>query len=68
MKLAFTAALLLVNYFSFSQFPGCPDVNAGPDQNLSCSSPCATLTATPFQVGATTSYVVSSIPATPPIA
>lgn len=68
MKIVITSIALLFCYFSYSQFPGCPDVNAGADQNLSCSTPCATLTATPFQAGATTSYSVSSIPHTPPIA
>jgi gliding motility-associated-like protein len=42
-------------------------VNAGPDQTLNCSTPCATLTATPFNAGATTSYSVGSIPHNPPI-
>lgn len=53
---------------SFSQFPGCPDINAGPDQTLPCSSPCTNLTATPFATGATTTYSVGAIPHTPPIA
>lgn len=59
--------LLLVNTL-FSQFPGCPSVDAGPDQSLNCSTPCVTLTATPFDAGATTSYQVTSVPHNPPIA
>lgn len=54
--------------FLFAQFPGCPDVDAGTNQTLTCSQACTTITATPFQSGATTSYGVSSIPHTPPIA
>ncbi|WP_246073843.1 PKD domain-containing protein [Fluviicola chungangensis] len=53
---------------SLAQFPGCPAINAGPDQTLPCSTPCTNLTATPFATGATTTYSVSSIPHTPPIA
>lgn len=54
--------------FLHAQFPGCPSVDAGPDQNLTCVQSCATLTATPFHAGATTTYSVGSIPHTPPIA
>ena len=53
---------------SLAQFPGCPDINAGPDQTLPCSTPCTNLTATPFATGATTTYTVGSIAHTPPIA
>ena len=53
---------------SLAQFPGCPDINAGPDQTLPCSTPCTNLTATPFATGATTTYSVGSIPHSPPIA
>lgn len=72
MKL-FTTRLAFFMLFSlpeavFAQFPGCPAVDAGSDQTLTCNQPCATLTATPFNAGATTSYNVSSIPHTPPIA
>ncbi len=61
--------LVLINCFSsFAQFPGCPDVNAGPDQVLPCSQNCTNLTATPFHTGAPTSYAVGSIPHSPPVA
>ncbi|AEA44877.1 PKD domain-containing protein [Fluviicola taffensis] len=53
---------------SLSQFPGCPNIDAGPDQTLPCSTPCTNLTATPFATGATNTYSVSAIPHTPPIA
>jgi len=52
---------------AFAQFPGCPDVNAGADQTLTCNQTCANLTATPFHAGATTSYTVGAIPHTPPL-
>lgn len=51
-----------------AQFPGCPAINAGPDQTLPCSTPCTNLTATPFATGATTTYSVSSVPHNPPVA
>ena len=65
--------LLLLVFFSnsfigFSQFPGCPEINAGVDQVLPCSQNCTNLTATAFQTGAPTSYDVSSITHSPPIA
>ena len=65
--LAFSLSFFALN-FSYAQFPGCPDVDAGPNQTLTCSEGCATITATPFQAGATTSYAVAPIPHQPPIA
>src|SRR5690554_6297528 len=64
--------LIFTVFFSLSfngnaQFPGCPSVDAGPDQTLDCSTTCVDLVATPFEVGATNTYAVSSIPHTPPI-
>ncbi|MBI2967083.1 MAG: gliding motility-associated C-terminal domain-containing protein [Bacteroidetes bacterium] len=50
----------------FSQAPGCPDISAGPDQNLTCLNNCTTLTATLIQSGQTSNYTVSSIPYAPP--
>jgi gliding motility-associated-like protein len=60
-------ALFSVTY-SFAQFPGCPQVDAGPDQTLPCSQNCTNLTANVFHAGATNTYTVSSIPHAPPIA
>lgn len=69
MKLTTTLiGLLSVFSTAYAQFPGCPSVNAGADQTLTCNQPCATLTATPFHSGATSTYTVASIPHTPPIA
>ena len=69
MKLTTTLiGLLSVSSMAYAQFPGCPNVDAGPDQTLTCNQPCATLTATPLHSGATTTYSVASIPHTPPIA
>ncbi|HTO37212.1 MAG TPA: gliding motility-associated C-terminal domain-containing protein [Brumimicrobium sp.] len=56
-----------LSFLSFSQFPGCPAVDAGPDVTLDCTETCTTLTAFPFETGATTSYTVASIPYAPPI-
>jgi gliding motility-associated-like protein len=60
-------AFILFSTKSWSQFPGCPDVNAGPNQTLTCNEACATITASAFQAGSTSNYAVSSIPHTPPI-
>lgn len=62
-----TLFLIIFSKTSFGQFPGCPTVDAGTDVNLDCSTPCTNLTAAPFNVGATTSYTVQSIPHNPPI-
>lgn len=51
-----------------AQAPGCPNINAGADQNLNCQTNCTNLTATVLQTGQTTSYTVSSIPYAPPAA
>ncbi|MFN5982499.1 MAG: gliding motility-associated C-terminal domain-containing protein [Fluviicola sp.] len=68
MKKALFAFVFFATNNLYSQFPGCPNVDAGPDQNLTCVQSCATLTATPFHAGATSTYIVGSIPHTPPIA
>jgi len=69
MKLTTTLiGFLSVFSTAFAQFPGCPSIDAGADQILTCNQPCATLNATPFHAGATTTYTVGSIPHTPPIA
>jgi len=67
-KLLYVLLLGLNVPASLAQFPGCPAVDAGPNQTLNCSTPCAILTATPFNAGATSSYSVGAIPHTPPIA
>ena len=66
-KLLGLVALLSASY-SLAQFPGCPQVDAGPDQLLPCSQNCTDLNATVFHAGATNTYTVSSIPHAPPIA
>lgn len=63
-----TLFLTVMSSTLFAQFPGCPDVNAGPDQTLTCNDACATISATAFQAGSTTNYSVASIPHNPPIA
>lgn len=68
IKKALFALIFFATNNLYSQFPGCPNVDAGPDQILTCVQSCATLTATPFHAGATSTYIVGSIPHTPPIA
>lgn len=51
---------------AFSQYPGCPQINAGNDQSTTCNNPCVNLAATVLQTGQTNSYTVSSIPYAPP--
>lgn len=60
--------LLLVAVNSFAQAPGCPNIDAGTDQNLTCATNCTDLTATVLETGETTTYAVSSIPYAPPAA
>lgn len=68
LSIAGLTMIILSFSTALAQFPGCPSVDAGPNQTLTCSQTCATLTATPFNAGATTSYGVGSIPHNPPIA
>jgi len=49
----------------YSQAPGCPNVNAGPDQQINCVGT-STLVASPLHTGQTNTYLVSSIPYAPP--
>lgn len=44
---------------------GCPAVNAGPDQTVGCSNPCANLSAGYFYAGQTTTYAAIPIPYLP---
>ncbi|NTW32545.1 MAG: hypothetical protein HGB12_07970, partial [Bacteroidetes bacterium] len=46
--------------------PGCPGIEAGIDQTITCYDTCTNLLSTVFATGATTSYDVSSIPYVPP--
>ena len=66
-SILFSISFLFLAFNSLAQFPGCPMVDAGPDETIDCSAPCVTLTATPFEAGATTSYSVGSIAYNPPV-
>ena len=55
-----------VSITTFAQGPGCPNVFAGDDVELSSGEPCTDLTASYLDTGETTSYAVSSIPYEPP--
>lgn len=46
--------------------PGCPGIDAGSNQTVTCATPCATLNANPLATGLTNTYSVSSIPYNPP--
>jgi large repetitive protein len=48
--------------------PGCPGIDAGPNQVVSCASPCTTLNATYLATGLTSTYSATSIPYSPPFA
>lgn len=70
-KLTFFSSILFLISFSgtlFCQASLCPSVQAGADQQLLCSQPCATLDANFIDLRLTTSYSVESIPHLPPIA
>lgn len=61
--------LVSISFFeALAQAPGCPNIDAGADQNLNCNANCTDLTATVLQTGATTAYTVSSVPYAPPAA
>lgn len=65
VKLLFAvAATTLSINFSNAQ-PGCPDVDAGSNVTIPCSTNCTNLTATYFETGNTTTYGVSQIAYTP---
>lgn len=68
MKYFLIILFFLLSGLAFGQFPGCPDVDAGPDQVSPCPDACVTLTANPIVSGITTSYIVNAIPHDPPIA
>ncbi len=61
----FLSWLVLISFMSFSQ-PGCPGIDAGPNQTVNCNNNCTNLTATALATGATTTYTCSSIPYAPP--
>jgi hypothetical protein len=67
-KIIFSLALAIIflTIPKVQSQPGCPGINAGPDQTLICTASCANLTSTVLGTGATTSYAVSSIPYAPP--
>lgn len=67
-KALWIVILLFVSFTSFGQAPGCPMIDAGPDQNLTCANNCTDLTATILNTGLTNDYTVSSIPFNPPFA
>lgn len=82
MKKNLKGALLSVIFVCFganfiiAQSPGCPSVTITDESGLAdannvihldCSNSCVDLISTPFQVGTTNSYTVSSISSTPPI-
>jgi gliding motility-associated-like protein len=64
-KILFTMFLCLTA-MGYGQGPGCPNVNAGPDVSLDCTTNCVDLNATFLLTGQTTAYTVSSVPFNPP--
>lgn len=76
LKTTVFSILLLGYHLGYSQFPGCPAVTVTNPQGLAnssnvidldCGTSCVDLVADPFHAGETTSYIVESIPHTPPI-
>lgn len=68
IRILITSVLTFLSFVGFGQFPGCPDVDAGPDQTLACPGLSTTLTAQPIISGLTTTYTAGPIDYTPPIA
>ncbi len=67
MGWVFTLVVFVINIENLSaQAPGCPDIDAGSNQNLNCTNNCTTLVADIFETGSTNQYSVSSIPYAPP--
>ncbi|MFT4943280.1 MAG: hypothetical protein ACI8RH_001020, partial [Flavobacteriales bacterium] len=66
-NLLLVGAFLLLPFATvFSQGPGCPNVDAGEDANVNCSSGgCVDISATYLETGESTSYDVSPIPYAP---
>ena len=57
-----------VTFVSNSQSIFCPNIDAGSNQTLNCSQPCANLSASYLDLRQTDSYIVQSIPHVPPLA
>jgi len=69
MKTFFSILVILVFCCQniFSQAPGCPSIDVGPDTTIGCgASSCVLLSVDYLNVGQTSSYSVSPIPYTPP--
>ncbi|PNQ73414.1 hypothetical protein C1T31_07845 [Hanstruepera neustonica] len=67
MKKLITLFLIVIAHSIYAQGPGCPNVQAGPNQVIDCDdAACVDLTATYLETGETNSYAVSSIPFNPP--
>lgn len=64
--LFFGLFLVLVSSITVYAQPGCPDITCGPNQVVDCNVTCVDLTATVLETGATTDYIVSSVPYAPP--
>ena len=67
-KLLLLFTFTFVSLVSHSQSIFCPNIDAGTDQTLNCSQPCASLSASYLDLRQTDSYVVQSIPHVPPLA
>jgi gliding motility-associated-like protein len=71
MKTPRLLAFIIFSFFFLSSLislsqPGCPGIDAGPNQTVNCNNNCTNLTATALETGATTTYSCSSIPYAPP--
>ncbi len=68
MKKLITLFCILIAHSFYAQGPGCPNVQAGPNQTIACDDAdgCVDLTATYLETGDTNSYAVSAIPFNPP--
>jgi large repetitive protein len=63
---AFALSIIFLSVQTTKAQPGCPSIDAGPDQTLDCATSCTNLTSSVLATGTTTSYAVSSIPYAPP--
>ena len=61
-------SIFVISGLLIANAQACPEIDAGPDQVIPCTASSATLNATLFNVGETTTYSVNSIPHAPPVA
>ena len=68
LRLLLLCCVVFLGTQVFAQVNGSPSITLGPDLIIPCNTPCIDLQAELLEVGSTSSYGVSSIPYSPPLA